>query len=84
MPNEIYRGVVQAGSVVLLEHTTPLVEGTEVLVTPVTGVPGTSAAVLAAVDNSAPVPVEWIDELEQIILAGRRAPTRHDPFVVAE
>ena len=80
MTDEIYRGVVHAGTVVLLEHETPLGEGTEVLVTPVTNKPGTSAAVLAAVENSAPVPIEWVDELEQLILSGQRAPIRHDLF----
>jgi hypothetical protein len=75
-----YRGVVRGGMVVLLEKESPLAEGTEVLVTPVAPTPGTAAAVLAAVAAPPHVPGEWVDELERLISAGRRPPTRHDPF----
>ena len=75
-----YRGVVRDGVVVLREKETPLPEGTEVLVPPVAGAPGSPAGVLAAVDNSLGVPAGWVDELEQLIAQGRRPATRHDPF----
>ena len=80
MTNETYRGVVRGGMVVLLEADTPLTEGTEMLVTPVVRTPGSPAAVLAAVATSPQVPAEWVDELEQLIAQGRRAPTRKNPF----
>jgi hypothetical protein len=78
--NIAYRGVVRGGVVVLREAEAPLLEGTEVLVTPLTGPPGSPAAVLAAVEQSPRVPAEWVDELEQLIAQGRRPPTRPDPF----
>ena len=81
MANETYRGVVRGGMVVLLEKDSPLSEGTEVLVTPVDTAPGTAAAVLAAVAAPPHVPVEWVDELESLIAAGRRPPTDKDPFI---
>jgi hypothetical protein len=68
-----YRGVVRGG-MVLLDKETPLTEGTEVLVTPVDGAPGSPAAILAAMENSPKVPPEWVDELEQLIAQGRRPP----------
>jgi hypothetical protein len=80
MTNEAIRGVVRGGAVVLFNHPASLAEGTEVLVTPVAGTPGTAAAVVAAVEESPHVPVEWVDELEQLIAAGRRPPTRTDPL----
>jgi len=80
MTHEAYRGVVRGRMVVLLETGTSLAEGTEVLVTPVTDMPGSPAAVLAALATSPQVPAEWVDELEQIIAEGRRPPTHHDPF----
>jgi hypothetical protein len=48
--------------------------------TPVAGTPGTAAALLAAVESSPRVPAAWVDELEQLIAAGRRPPTQGDPF----
>src|SRR5216684_2839431 len=80
MKTAIYRGVVRDGRVVLVAHDPPLTEGTEVLVTPLAGTPGTPAAVLAAVEGSPRVPIAWVDELEQLIAEGRRPPTRLDPF----
>jgi hypothetical protein len=68
-----YRGVVRDG-VVLLDKDSPLTEGTEVLVTPMAGAPGSPAAILAAMENSPKVPPEWVDELEQLIAEGRRPP----------
>jgi len=65
--------------VVLLEKDTSLTEGTEVLVTPVPP-PGSAAAVLAAIAAPPHVPVEWFDDLEVLIAAGRRPSTRSDPF----
>jgi hypothetical protein len=69
-----YPGVVRGG-VVLLDKATPLTEGTKVLVTPVAGVLGSPAAILAAVENSPKVPAEWVDELERLIAEGRRPPS---------
>jgi hypothetical protein len=66
-----YRGVVRGG-VVLLDKNSPLAEGTEVVVTPVAGVLGSPAAILAAMENSPKVPSEWVDELEHLIAEGRR------------
>lgn len=81
MTNATYRGVVRGGRVVLLEEDTPLTEGTEVLVTPVSSTPGSPAAVLAAVTTSPQVPAEWVDELERLIAQGRRPPMRANPFL---
>ena len=69
-----YSGVVRGG-VVVLDKETPLPEGSEVLVTPVAGVPNSPAAILAAMDNSPMVPAEWVDELERLIAEGRRPPS---------
>jgi hypothetical protein len=80
MAKATFRGVVHGGKVEFLEKEPPLTEGTEVLVTPLALAPGTAAAVLAAVEAPPHVPVEWVDELEQVIAAGRRPPTRNDPF----
>jgi hypothetical protein len=80
MANEVFRGVVRGGMVMLRPGETPLKEGTEVLVTPVAAAPGSPAAVLAAVERSPAVPAEWVDELEQLIAQGRRPPARPDPF----
>jgi hypothetical protein len=74
MTTTAYRGVVHGG-VVLLDKETPLTEGTEVLVTPVAGERGSSAAILAAMDNSSKVPAKWVDELERLIAEGRRPPS---------
>jgi hypothetical protein len=79
MSNNNYRGVVRGGTVVLLEKSPTLTEGTEVLVTPI-GQPGTAAAVLAAVEAPPHVPPEWVDELEQMIAGGRRSPMRNPLF----
>ncbi len=74
MTTTAYRGVVRGG-MVLLDKETPLTEGTEVLVTPLAGERGSSAAILAAMDNSPKVPAEWVDELERLIAEGRRPPS---------
>jgi hypothetical protein len=73
MTQTAYRGVVRGG-MIFLDEETPLTEGTEVLVTPVTGGPGSGAGILAAMENSPKVPPEWVDELEQLIAEGRRPP----------
>jgi hypothetical protein len=70
--NKAYRGVVQGGTVVLLDEDASLKEGVEVLVTPVADTSGSLAAVFAALEASPRVPAEWVDELEQIIAQGRR------------
>ncbi len=77
MATATYRGVVRGGKVVFLDQQTPLVEGTEVLVTPMVG---TAAAVLAAVESSPQVPAGWVDELEDFIAEGHRPPSQPDPF----
>src|SRR5260370_1368 len=66
MAKTTYRGVVRGG-MVLLDKETPLTEGTEVLVMPLSGAPGSPAAILAAMDNSPKVPSEWVHELERLI-----------------
>jgi hypothetical protein len=81
MTSETYRGVVRGGMVVLLDPQAPLAEGTEVCVTPVARTPGSSAAVLAAMETAPQVPAGWVDELEQLIAQGRRPPTHPDPFL---
>jgi len=73
MTKATYRGVVRGG-IVLLDKETPLTEGTEVLVTPLTGAPGSPAAILAAMDNSPKVASEWVDELDRLIAEGRHPP----------
>jgi hypothetical protein len=78
MASETYRGVVRGKAILLLEEV-PLVEGTEVLVTPVEREPGT-AALLAAVDAPPHVPSAWVDELEQLIAEGQRPPSSDNPF----
>lgn len=80
MTKTAYRGVVRGG-VVLLDEATPMTEGTEVLVTPVAGVPGSPAAILAAMENSPKVPAEWVDELEQFIAEGNRGPAPPELFL---
>jgi hypothetical protein len=88
----VAKGRVQNGVVVLAEGVhlpegqevtvlaPPLSEGTDVPMTPAAGTPGSPAAVLAAVEGSPPVPVEWVDELEQLIAQGRRPPAHPKPF----
>lgn len=81
MTSETYRGVVHNGMVVL-DKETVLAEGTEVVVTPVMAVPGSAAAILAAMEAAPRVPAEWVDELEQFITQGKRPPARLDLFPV--
>jgi hypothetical protein len=75
MTETAYRGVVHGG-VVRLDPGTPLPEGTEVLVTPVSVPRGSPAAIVAALEKLPKVPSEWVDELEQLIAEGRRPPSR--------
>lgn len=77
MINMAYRGVVRGGLVVLREEKNPLVDGTEVVVTPLADAPGSPAAILAAVEAAPRVPAEWVDELEQLIAQGRRSRLVH-------
>jgi hypothetical protein len=74
MTGTVCRGVVRGG-VVLLAEGASLREGTEVVVTPVIGAAGSAAAVIAAMEDAPKVPAEWVDELEEAILAGRRPPS---------
>jgi hypothetical protein len=80
MTTTAYRGVVRGG-VVLLDKDSPLTEGMEVLVTPVSGAPGSPAAILAAMDSAPQVPAEWVDELERLIASGRRPPAPPVSFI---
>ena len=81
MAQTAYQGVVRGG-VVLLDPGTPLVEGTQVLVTPLGAPRGSPAAVLAALEKLPKVPPQWVDELEQLIAEGRRPPS--PPIVFPE
>src|SRR4029077_3468692 len=74
MAQTTYRGVMRGG-VVLLDPGTPLTDGTEVLVTPVTASRGSPAAILAALEKLPKVPAQWVDELEALIAEGRRPPS---------
>ena len=80
MTQAAYPGVVRGG-MVHLNNETPLTEGTQVLVTPVADAPGSAAAVLAAMESSPKVPVEWMDELERLIAQGRRPPSPPASFL---
>lgn len=71
MIETMYRGVVRGG-VVRFDEKMPLTDGTEVLVTPVTSMRGSGAAIVAALDAAPKVPAEWVDELEQLIADGQR------------
>jgi hypothetical protein len=62
------------GGVICLNEQMPLAECTEVLVTPLASAPSSPAAIVAAMDNSPKVPVEWVDELERAIASGRLTP----------
>jgi hypothetical protein len=73
MTEGAYRGVVRSG-VVLLDRETPLSDGTEVLVMPVSALRGSAPAILAALEQLPKVPPEWVDELEQRIAEGQRRP----------
>jgi hypothetical protein len=76
MTYKAYRGVMRGGTVVFLEQTSPLPEGTEVLITPVTAKAGSPAGVLAVLEASPQVPSVWVDELDKSLLrvgARRRA-----------
>jgi len=55
------------GGVVLLDPGTPLTEGTEVLVTPVSAARGSPAAILAGLEKLPKVLPEWVEELEHLI-----------------
>ncbi len=74
MTQTAYHGVMRGG-VVLLDPGTPLTEGTEVLVTPVSAARGSPAAILPALEKLPKVPPEWVDELEHLIAEGRRPPS---------
>lgn len=75
-----YRGMVRDGTIVLLEGTTSLADGTEVIVTPLVETPGSSAVLLAALATSPQIPAAWVDELEQLIGQGQRPPMHNDLF----
>ena len=79
MTTKTYRGTVRNQTIILLDGSATIPEGTEVLITPidpvpVDPVPGSSAALLAAMDSEPHVPSEWVDELEALIAEGQRPP----------
>ena len=76
----ILRGIVQGGKVVLLGDSSPLVDGTEVVVTPLRDQPGTATGVLAAMSGSPHVPIAWVDELDALIESGQHLADGKDPF----
>lgn len=79
MTAAIYRGTVRNGTIVL-DHGAQLKDGVEVIVTPVAATPGSTKSVLEALDATPPVPSEWVDELEELIAAGRRPQSHPDLF----
>jgi hypothetical protein len=79
MASESYRGIVQKGTVQLLDGAS-LTDGTQVLITPVASKPGTASAVLAAMDAPPHLPPAWVDDLEQQIAQGQLPPSRDNPF----
>ncbi len=82
MSTKTYRGIVRNQAIVLLDGSPPIPEGTEVLVTAMEPEPepGSSAALLAAMDSEPHVPSEWVDELEALIAEGQRTPSSEHPF----
>lgn len=80
MSAESYRGVLRGGTVVVLEGSVPLADGTYVLVTPMPLQPGSGPAIVQAMAALPPVPKEWVDELERLIREGERPPSREVPF----
>jgi hypothetical protein len=72
MGNQTYRGVIKGGSVVLLETTAPLPDGTHVLVTPMDPQPGSAEAVLAAMAAEPHLTKEDVELLERSIEEGKR------------
>ena len=80
MANKGYRGIVRNQAIVLLDGPATIPDGTEVLVTPIEPSPGSSAALLAAMDSEPHVPSEWVDELEALIAEGQRPPSFEHPF----
>src|SRR5258708_7450916 len=74
-----YTGIVQGKSVVLEDAPMPLPDGTRVLVTPLPG-PGTTAALLAAMQAAPHVTAEDVAELEAILEAGKRPPSPPPTF----
>jgi hypothetical protein len=73
------KGIFRNGQIVF-EAPADWPDGTEVLVTPVRAAVGTGAAVIAAMEALPAVPGAWVDELEALIAAGQRPPTKQDPF----
>jgi hypothetical protein len=65
---------------VLLEQESSLLDGTEVLVTPVPETRRTGQAIAAALERLPKVPSEWVDELERLIAEGESAPAPPELF----
>jgi hypothetical protein len=82
MAARTYRGIVRNQTIVLLDGPPQIREGTEVLVTAIETKPepGSSAALLAAMDSEPHVPSEWVDELEALIAECQRPPSFEHPF----
>lgn len=79
MSTATYTGVVHGKSVFLEDAPTPLPDGTRVLVTPLPE-PGTTAALLAAIQAAPHVTAEDVAELEAILEAGNRPPSPAPTF----
>jgi hypothetical protein len=75
-----YRGVVKGQTVLLEDWPAPLVDGTEVLVTPVNLQAGTPAALVAAMESEPHMTREDVAELEKAIARGRLPLSSVDPF----
>ena len=72
MSTTTYRGVVRGNSIVLSDPDLHLADGTVVVVTPLELIPGTGAAILAAVKASPEVTAEDVDELERMMDSEQR------------
>ena len=75
-----YRGIIQGGTVVLVNGPVNFPEGSEVLITSVASPPGTAEALLAAVDTQPHLTLGDVNELERIIAEGHRPRKPLDPF----
>ena len=79
MNNSSYRGVVVGKTIVLMGDVSPLPEGSEVIVLPVSSA-GNSVEIMAAVDAPPHLTQDDIDEFELAIAQGRRQRSRVPDF----
>ena len=78
--NETFRGVIKGQTLVVLDSPAPLADGTPVEVMRLRCEPGSSAAILAAMEAEPRVTLEDVGELNRAIAAGRRSAGTIDPF----